>query len=112
MDSVRLQKVNSLLQQELAELLRKETPQLLPGGLITVTGVRTSADLGVAKVYVSLFPAPDKKAVLERIREHTHHFRGALGHRIGKHMRVVPELLFYLDDSLDRAEEIDRLLKQ
>ncbi len=112
MDSVRQNKVNRLLQQEMAELLRQDTPLLLPGGLITVTAVRVSPDLGQAKVYVSLFPAPDKKAVLERIRERTHHLRGALGQRVGKHMRVVPELLFYVDDSLDRAEEIDNLLKK
>ncbi|HEY0977273.1 MAG TPA: 30S ribosome-binding factor RbfA [Flavobacteriales bacterium] len=112
MDSVRQNKVNSLLQQEMAELLRQETPSLLPGGLITVTAVRTSPDLGVAKVYVSLFPTPDKKAVLERIKERGHALRGALGHRIGKQMRIVPELLFYVDDSLDRTEEIENLLKK
>jgi ribosome-binding factor A len=111
MDSVRQNKVNSLLQKEMAEVIQLEGRNLLPGGLITVTGVRVSPDLGVAKVYVSLFPVKDKKAVLERIREHAHHLRGALGRRVGKQMRVVPELLFYVDDSLDKQEEIDRLLK-
>jgi ribosome-binding factor A len=111
MDSVRQNKVNSLLQKEMAEVIQLEGRNLLPGGLITVTGVRVSPDLGVAKVYVSLFPVKDKKAVLERIREHAHQLRGALGRRVGKQMRVVPELLFYVDDSLDKQEEIDRLLK-
>ncbi|MFT3884711.1 MAG: 30S ribosome-binding factor RbfA [Flavobacteriales bacterium] len=111
MDSVRQNKVNSLLQRELAEVMRQETRSLLPGGLITVTGVRVSPDLGVAKVYVSLFPTQEKNAVLEAIRERTHAVRGELGRRVGKQLRVVPELLFYLDDSLDRQEEIDRLLK-
>ena len=111
MDSVRQNKVNSLLQKEMAEVIQLEGHNLLPGGLITVTGVRVSPDLGVAKVYVSLFPVKDKKAALERIKEHTHQLRGALGRRVGKQMRVVPELLFYIDDSLDKQEEIDRLLK-
>lgn len=111
MDSVRQNKVNSLLQRELAEVLRQETPNLLPGGLITVTVVRVSPDLGVAKVYVSLFPVKDKNAVLETIKEHTGAIRGDLGRRVGKQLRIVPELLFYVDDSLDRTEEIDRLLK-
>jgi ribosome-binding factor A len=111
MDSVRQNKVNSLLKKEMAEVIQLEAHSLLPGGLITVTGVRTSADLGVAKVYLSLFPVKDKKAALERIKEHTHHLRGALGRRVGKQMRIVPELLFYIDDSLDKQEEIDRLLK-
>jgi ribosome-binding factor A len=111
MDSLRQNKVNSLLQKEMAEVIQLEGRHLLPGGLITVTGVRVSPDLGIAKVYVSLFPVKDKKAALERIREHSHQFRGSLGRRIGKQVRIVPELLFYLDDSLDRQEEIDRLLK-
>ncbi len=111
MDSIRQNKVNSLLVQELAAVFLEEGRALFPGGMITVTGVRVSPDLGIAKTYLSLFPTKDNKAVLERIKEHAHQLRGKLGRRIGKQMRVVPELLFYLDDSLDRAEEIDKLLK-
>ena len=105
MDSVRQNKVNSLLQKEMAVIFQQEGRNLLPGGLITVSAVRVSPDLGVAKVYLSLFP------VIEVIKGQAHRLRGALGTRIGKQMRVVPELLFYVDDSLDRAEEIDKLLK-
>lgn len=112
MDSLRQNKVNSLLQKEMAGILQTEGRRLLPGGLITVTGVRVSPDLGIAKVYVSLFPVKDKAAALERVRSDAHHMRGMLGHRVGKQMRVVPELVFYLDDSLDKQEEIDRLLKK
>lgn len=111
MDSLRQNKVNSLLQKEMAGILQTEGRRLLPGGLITVTGVRVSPDLGVARVYVSLFPVKDKIKALERVREDAHHMRGMLGRRIGKQMRVVPELVFYLDDSLDKQEEIDRLLR-
>ena len=111
MDSLRQNKVNSLLQKEIAAVFQLEGRSLLPGGLITVSAVRCSPDLGVAKVYLSLFPVKDKAAVMERIKEHGHRLRGQLGGRIGKQMRVVPELLFYLDDSLDRAEAIDKLLK-
>ena len=111
MDSVRQNKVNSLMQRELAEIFQQETRTFLPGGLITVSAVRVSPDLGIAKVYLSLFPVKDKKAVLESIKERSHRLRGLLGNRIGKQMRVVPELLFYVDDSLYRAEEIDKLLK-
>ncbi|HNK43110.1 MAG TPA: 30S ribosome-binding factor RbfA [Flavobacteriales bacterium] len=111
MDSLRQNKVNSLLQKEVAGILQEEGRRLLPGGLITVTGVRVSPDLGVAKVYVSLFPVKDKAAALERIRDDAHHLRGALGRRVGRQMRVIPELIFHLDDSLDKQEEIDKLLK-
>ena len=111
MDSIRQNKVNSLLQRELAVIFQQETHTLLPGGLITVSAVRVSPDLGVAKVFLSLFPVKDKAAVIGHIKDRSHRFRGMLGGRIGKQMRVVPELLFYLDDSLDRAELIDKLLK-
>lgn len=112
MDSVRQNKVNSLLQKEMAEVMQGHARTLLPGGLITVTAVRTSPDLGVAKVYLSLFPVKDKQAVLEHIKAMSHPLRGELGHRVGKQLRIVPELLFYVDDSLDRIEEIDKLLKK
>ncbi len=111
MDSVRQNKVNSLLQKEMAGIFLQEGRTLLPGALITVSAVRTSPDLGIAKVYLSLFPVKDKKAAIDHIKEHSHRLRGLLGMRVGKQMRIVPELLFYLDDSLDRAEAIDKLLK-
>jgi ribosome-binding factor A len=112
MDSIRQNKVNSLLQQELALIFQQEARTLLPGGLITVSAVRVSPDLGLAKVYLSLFPAKDKPTVMGHIKDQSHRFRGLLGSRVGKQLRVVPELMFYLDDSLDRAEEIDKLLKK
>ena len=111
MDSIRQNKVNSLMQRELAVIFQQETRTLLPGGLITVSAVRVSPDLGVAKVYLSLFPVKDKVAVIDHIKDHASRLRGLLGGRIGKQMRVVPELLFYVDDSLDRAELITKLLK-
>ena len=112
MDSVRQNKVNSLLKQEMAEVLQGHARKLLPGGLVTVTAVRVSPDLGLAKVYLSLFPVKDKKAVLEQVRELTPRLRGELGHRVGKQLRIVPELNFYIDDSLDRTEERENLLKK
>jgi len=112
MDSLRQNKVNSLLQQEMAEVMQGHNRELLPGGLITVTAVRVSPDLGLAKVYLSLFPAKDKPAVLDLVRNMGHRLRGELGHRVGKQLRIVPELNFYIDDSLDRIEEIDDLLKR
>ncbi len=111
MDSIRQNKVNSLLQQEMAEVMQGHNRQLLPGGLITVTAVRISPDLGLAKVYLSLFPVKDKQTVLQHVRDMGHRLRGELGHRVGKQLRIIPELNFYIDDSLDRTEEIENLLK-
>ncbi len=111
MDSVRQNKVNSLLQQEMAEVMQGHNRALLPGGLITVTAVRVSPDLGLAKVYLSLFPVKDKQAILQRVRDMGHRLRGELGHRVGQQLRIIPELNFYIDDSLDRTEEIENLLR-
>ncbi len=111
MDSLRQSKVNSLLRQEMAEVMQGHNRNLLPGGLITVTGVRISPDLGIAKVYLSMFPVKDKNAVLQHVRDMAPRLRGELGNRVGKQLRIIPELNFYLDDSLDKAEEIDNLLK-
>jgi ribosome-binding factor A len=94
MDTIRQNKVNSLLQQELALIFQQEARTLLPGGLITVSAVRISPDLGIAKVYLSLFPVKDKQAAIEHIKDHSNRLRGLLGQRVGKQLRVVPELLF------------------
>jgi ribosome-binding factor A len=112
MDTLRQNKVNSLLTREMAAIFQQQGRTLMPGGMITVTGVKVSPDLGVAKVYLSLFPSKDSSSVLGHVKDHMHHLRGELGKRVGRQMRVIPELLFYLDDSLDRADEIDRLLKK
>lgn len=113
MESVRQQKVNKLLAKELAEIFRFNSKTLFGGGFITVTGVRVSPDLGVAKVYVSIMGGTkDKQAIFKLIQDQTSVIRGKLGSVVGKQLRVTPELIFYLDDSLDYAMKIDALLKK
>ena len=112
MESTRQLKYARLVQKELAEIFQLETRGLFGPIMITVTQVRMSPDLGVAKVYVSPFPVKEKEKMLESIRKRTRELRGMLGERIGKQARVVPELIFYLDDSLDYAEHINELLKK
>jgi ribosome-binding factor A len=112
MDSQRQLKVSRLIQKELGEIFQRETRMLFGNALITVTQVRVSPDLGVAKVYVSLFNVPDNKALLETIKTHTKEIRMKLSDRIGKQVRIIPNLTFYHDDSLDYAMRIDELLKK
>lgn len=112
MDSQRQLKVSRLIQKELGEIFQRETRLLFGNALITVTQVRVSPDLGVAKVYVSLFNVPDTKALLESIKVHTKEVRMKLSERIKKQVRIIPNLNFYLDDSLDYALRIDELLKK
>lgn len=112
MDSTRQQKFARLIQKEMAEIFQIDTRNTFGPVMITVTMVRVSPDLGVAKIYVSLFPVKDKEALLQSIRDKGHELRRLLGNRIRHQVRVIPELIFYLDDSLDYAERIDELLKK
>lgn len=112
MDSTRQLKVARLLQKELATLFQKESRELAAGALITVTTVRISPDMSVAKVYLSIFPVKDANVFLANIKEHVKEIRGKLGAKVKAQLRIVPELVFYIDDSLDYADKIDKLLKK
>jgi ribosome-binding factor A len=112
MDSTRQLKVSRLIQKELGTIFQRDARNMFGPVMITVTQVRVSPDLGVAKVYVSLFPVKDKEAVLTKIKTKTIEIRKTLGEQIKKQVRVIPNLMFFLDDSLDYAEHIDDLLKK
>ena len=112
MESMRLFKIARLIQKELAEYLRGEGRSLAPGSMISVTVVRMSPDLGMAKVYISVFPSAKAVEVAKILEEHAKSIRFELGKKIAKQVRHIPELRFYIDDSLDYAERIDELLKK
>lgn len=111
MESIRQQKVARLLQKEIGEIFTKREVSLNANLMISVTQVRATPDLGIAKVYLSLFPADDKKEVIKSIQAQTKEIRYVLGKKVGKQLRHIPELHFYLDDSFDYAEKIDKLLR-
>ncbi len=112
MTSTRQYKVSRLLQKELGQVFQREGNSIFTGKMITVTEVRITPDLGQAMVFLSIFPAAEK-AIFDKIMgQHTQHIRHELGMRIRHQLRVVPELQFFLDDSLDYIENIDRLLKK
>lgn len=110
MESTRQNKVSRLIQRDLGDIFQKEGRDLFTNSMITVTKVSVSRDLSVAKVYLSLFTTGDKPKLLEDIRRHTSEFRYKLGKKIGKQVRIVPEVQFFMDDSLDYIENIERLL--
>lgn len=112
MESVRQSKVARLVQKELAEYFRKEARNLYDGAFISVTIVRISLDLSVARVYLSIMPGKDPKVILETVKASSFGIRKYLAAVIGKQVRVVPELSFFIDDSLDYAQKIDDLLKK
>jgi ribosome-binding factor A len=79
--------------------------------MVSVTAVRVTSDLSLARCYLSVFAGPDKKEVLVSIQTHQGKIRAEIGKRL-KNMRKIPELLFHIDDSLDYAMKIDELLKK
>lgn len=110
MESTRQLKISRLIQKDLGEIFQRESKDLTQGALVTVTKVHVTPDLAMAKVYLSLFATEDKNGLLIHIQKHRKEIRFNLGKRIGKQIRVVPELVFYLDDSLDYIENIEKLL--
>ncbi|MDR2085996.1 MAG: 30S ribosome-binding factor RbfA [Dysgonamonadaceae bacterium] len=111
MDNTRLQKIERLLQKDLSEIFLLQTKRM-PGVMVSVTNVRMSPDLGLAKAYLSIFPSGKGVELIENIHSNTKSIRYELGLRIGKQVRRVPELAFFLDDSIDYLENIDNLLKR
>ena len=111
MNNTRLQRIERQIQKDLGEIFLAETRQL-SGILISVTKVRVSPDLSVSKAYLSIFPSGKGKEILENINRQKGAIRYELGSRIGKHIRRIPELIFFLDDSIDYLENIDHLLNQ
>ena len=109
METTRQAKISRLLQKELSEIFRKQTAKIR-GSIVTVTTVRVSPDLSVAKAYISVFPSDKSEAVLESVRKSAQSSRYELAKIVRYQLRKTPELSFFLDDSMDYLENIDSLL--
>lgn len=110
--STRQLKVAREIQKDLAEIIRAKGMAAFGGAMVTVSEVRVSPDLSVAKVFVSVFPSEKQAPVMQLLEENNRALRGELGRVVAKQFRIVPELVFLLDTSLDYAEHIDQLLKK
>ena len=110
--STRQLKVGREIQTDLAEMIRSKGMATFGGALVTVSEVRVSPDLSVAKVFVSIFPSDRQAAVMQWLEENNKALRGELGHVVAKQFRIVPELAFLLDNTLDYAEHLEELLKK
>jgi len=109
-ETTRQLRVGRQLQRDLAEILQQQGMSAFHGAMITVTSVRVSPDLAFAKVWISVFPSRQAPQALEILQKHIKNIRGELGRRVAKQLRIVPDLLFQIDDSLDYVERIDELL--
>ena len=110
-ESTRQKKVSRLVQKEIAEIFLRKGIEYAPGKMVTITKVRMSPDLSFAKIFISIFPSENHDEVLKSIQVHAHKIRFELGQKVGKQLRIVPEIAFNIDDSLDYIEKIDKLLK-
>ncbi len=111
MESNRQKKINQLLQEELAEIFRKQSADMRKGILISATEVKVSPDLSVAKVYLSIFPQEYREPLMKEIALLNSKIRKILGTKLAKQVRQIPELMFYLDTTLDDVEKIEKALK-
>lgn len=110
METTRQKKVSRLLQKELGQIIQLRSVEM-GRKLITVTTVRISPDLSVAKIYLSIFPPNEKEKTLASVKEVIPQIRHELGNKVRNQLRIVPELVFFIDDSLDYIEKIENLLK-
>ncbi len=111
MDKTRLNKVSRLLQKELSDFFLKNMHSSFGGSIVSVTVVRVTSDLSLAKIYISIFPKYKEDEIFKVIKKSSKTIRYDLAGRVRKQLRKIPELHFYIDDSLDYAGRIDELLK-
>jgi hypothetical protein len=109
MQSTRLEKIARLIQKELSEIMRLETAKTR-GTLVSVSAVRVSPDLSIARAYLSVFPSEQGATIVKNINDNVKSVRFDLSQRVRYQLRKTPELVFYLDDSLDYIQHIDDLL--
>jgi ribosome-binding factor A len=111
MESTRQKKVSRLIQKEMADIFLKRGNEIAHGKLVSITRVRVSPDLSFAKIYISIFPAVNQDSTFLSIQEHTSKIRFDLGQKVRSQLRIVPDIVFHIDDSLDYIDKIDKLLK-
>ena len=111
METTRQQKIAKQIQKDGAEIFQKEGEGIVRGSLVTVTAVRVSPDFGYAKIYVSVFPFGRSAALMQELDRNNKFIRHALGQRIRNQVKNVPEIQFFLDDSLEYIDHIEQALK-
>ncbi|SDE19746.1 30S ribosome-binding factor RbfA [Riemerella columbipharyngis] len=111
MESNRQRKIAQIIQEDFSELFRKQAADSSKQFLITVSEVKVSADLGIAKIYLSIFPQKYRDGIMKEIEANKSQYRNYMGQKMRSQIRVIPQLNFYLDTTLDDVERIDKELK-
>ena len=110
MQETRQNKIARLLQKELSVLFQEQT-RAMHGVMVSVTRTKVSPDLSVCTAYLSIFPSERAQEIMDNIGKNNQQLRYSLGQRVRHQLRIVPELRFFIDDSLDYIDHIDQLLK-
>ncbi len=111
MESKRQQKFSRLIQKELSEIFQRDTASLLPNTMITITKVRTTPDLGIVRVFLSFFNAANTVIAINTINAHAADLRFNLGKRIKDQVRGIPQLEFFVDDTNEYVDRMDKIFK-
>ena len=109
--STRQQKFSRLIQKELSDIFQRDKRGILENAFVSIVDVKVSPDLGVAKIYLSMLLAKEKDKILDRVNTNKKEIRKALGERIGKQVRIIPELVFYIDEVEENARKIEDIIK-
>lgn len=110
METTRQQRISRLIQKELSDIFQRQT-QHMHGVLVSVSTVRISSDLSICRAYLSVFPSERAEEIIANVNENARAVRFELGSRVRHQLRIIPELKFFRDDSLDYIDHIDELLK-
>ena len=100
-----------MIQKEIADIFLRKGREYAPGKMISITRVRISPDLSFAKIYLSIYPSNNQTDILHSVQNHAGKIRFDLGHKVRSQLRIVPDITFYIDDSLDYIDNISKLLK-
>lgn len=109
MESKRQRQVGKLIQKDLGDIFQKEFRSMFSGNFVTITDVKVSPDLSVAKVYLSFLKDFNRNEILQEIKENTKKIRGLFGAKAGKQLRIIPHFTFFIDDTAEYAQKIEEL---
>jgi ribosome-binding factor A len=111
-ESKRQKQVAGLINEELNDIIRRMGLNMVDGGMVSIAGVKITPDLFEARVYLSMFQVKDNQQVLHRFEEKNKEIRKELGTRVRHQLRSIPELKFFIDDTLDYVFKMETLLDQ
>ena len=109
MESKRQRQVGRLIQKDLGEIFQKEFRSVFSGNFVTITDVKVSPDLSVAKVYLSFLKDDNRESILQEIKENSKKVRGLFGMKAAKQLRIIPNFSFFIDDTAEYAQKIEEL---